>query len=110
MDNITYDDFRKLDLRVGRIESAEEVPGADKLYKLMVDIGSETRQMVAGIKPHYKTEELVGRKVVVLTNLEPRVIRGVESRGMVLAASSPDQKEIVITALERDIAPGSIVK
>ena len=109
MDNISFADFQKLDIRVGEIKSAEEVEGADKLYKLMVDLGGEERQLVAGIKPYYPKEELPGKKVLVLANLEPRVIRGVESRGMVLCAHTEDRGQLTCTTVERDIAPGSKV-
>lgn len=109
MDNITFADFQKLDIRVGEIKSAEEIEGADKLYKLMVDLGGEERQLVAGIKPYYPKEELVGKKVLVLANLEPRTIRGVESRGMVLCAHNEDRSQLACTVPERDVAPGSKV-
>jgi methionyl-tRNA synthetase len=106
---ITIDDFAKLDLRVGVVESAERIAGADKLLKLRVDLGSETRQVLAGIALAYAPEELVGRKVVVVANLAPRKMRGLESAGMILAASGPDDKPILCTFAE-EIAPGSRVK
>lgn len=109
MENITFADFQKMDIRVGQIKAAEDVPGADKLYKLMVDIGGEERQMVAGIKPYYAKEELPGKKVLVLVNLEPKTIRGVESRGMVLCAHTEDKSQLVCTSVEKDIAVGSKV-
>ncbi len=84
---IGIEDFAKVELRVGVVKSAEKVAGADKLLKVMVDIGDEVRQVLAGIAPSYAPEELVGRKVVVVTNLAPRKMRGVESNGMLLAAS-----------------------
>ena len=77
-------------MRVGQVKSAERVAGADKLLKLMVDIGDEVRQIVAGIATAYEPEKLVGRKVVVVVNLQPRKLRGVESNGMIVAASAPD--------------------
>lgn len=85
---ITYEDFQKLDLRIANIISAEKVEGADKLLKLQVDLGEEKRQLVAGIALQYKPDALVGKQVVVVTNLEPRVLRGVESQGMALAADA----------------------
>jgi methionyl-tRNA synthetase len=109
MENISFADFQKLDIRVGEIKTAEDVPGADKLYKLMVDIGGEERQMVAGIKLYYPKEELPGKKVLVLANLEPKTIRGVESRGMVLCAHTEDRSQLTCTTVERDIASGSKV-
>jgi methionyl-tRNA synthetase len=106
MDNITFDDFAKMDLRVAEIKACEDVEGADKLYKLTIDIGEE-RTIVAGIKLHYTKEELVGKKIAVITNLEPRKLRGIESHGMLLAASSEDKSAVVLLTLDRDIAPGA---
>jgi methionyl-tRNA synthetase len=83
---VTFEEFQKLDIRTGKVLSAEPVPKSNKLLKLMVDIGSETRQIVAGMQQFYKPEELVGKDVVVVTNLAPAKIFGVESNGMVLAA------------------------
>lgn len=101
-------DFAKLDLRVAQITEAEKVEGADRLLKLQVDLGTEKRQIVAGIAPHYPPQELVGKKVVVVANLKPAVIRGVESRGMLLAAS--DTNTLAILTPARDVAVGSKVK
>jgi len=107
---ITIDDFAKVELRVGVVKSAETIQGADKLLKVMVDIGDEVRQVLAGIALAYAPEELVGRKVVVVTNLAPRKMRGQESNGMLLAASDgPDGKPVLVTFAE-EIAPGSKVK
>jgi methionyl-tRNA synthetase len=97
---ISIDDFAKVELRVGQVKSAEKVAGADKLLKLMVDIGSEVRQIVAGIAIAYQPEELVGRKVVIVANLAPRKLRGVESNGMIVAASTPDGKPVLCTFTE----------
>jgi methionyl-tRNA synthetase len=83
---ISIDEFRKLDLRVGRIVTAEKITGADKLLKLSVDIGTETRQVVAGIATKYAPDQLIGKSVIVVANLKPAVIRGIESQGMILAA------------------------
>lgn len=107
MDNITFDEFKKLDLRVGEIKTAEEIPGADKLYKLSVDLGGEVRELVAGIKLYYEKDPLIGRKIVVLTNLEPRTIRGITSHGMLLAASNEDKSSLAVLALEKDLPNGS---
>ena len=107
---IGIEDFAKIELRVGVVKSAEKVAGADKLLKVMVDIGDEVRQVLAGIAPAYAPEELVGRKVVVVTNLAPRKMRGVESNGMLLAASAgPDGKPVLCTFAE-DIPAGAKVK
>ena len=83
---IGIEDFAKVEMRVGQVKSAERVAGADKLLKIMVDVGEEVRQVVAGIAESYAPESLVGRKVVLVVNLAPRKLRGVESNGMVLAA------------------------
>jgi len=109
-EKITIDDFAKVELRVGVVKSAERIPKADKLLKVMVDIGDEVRQVLAGIAAAYAPEDLVGRKVVVVTNLAPRKMRGLESNGMLLAASAgPDGKPVLCTFAE-EIAPGSKVK
>ncbi len=107
---ITIDDFAKVELRVGVVKSAEKVQGADKLLKVMVDIGDEVRQVLAGIALAYAPEQLVGRKVVVVTNLAPRKMRGQESNGMLLAASDgADGKPVLVTFAE-DIPAGAKVK
>jgi len=107
---ITIDDFAKVELRVGVVKSAEKVAGADKLLKVMVDMGDEVRQVLAGIAMAYAPEDLVGRKVVIVANLAPRKMRGVESNGMLLAASAgPDGKPVLCTFAE-DIPAGAKVK
>jgi methionyl-tRNA synthetase len=107
---ITIDDFSKVELRVGVVKSAEKVQGADRLLKVMVDIGDEVRQVLAGIALAYGPEELVGRKVVVVTNLAPRKMRGQESNGMLLAASDgADGKPVLVTFAE-EIPAGAKVK
>jgi methionyl-tRNA synthetase len=87
MDIVTIDDFKRIDLRVAEIKAAERVEGTDKLMKLVIDVGDETRTLVAGIAQHYQPAQMVGRRIVVLANLQPRTLRGVESKGMLLAAS-----------------------
>ncbi|MGZ5439562.1 MAG: methionine--tRNA ligase subunit beta, partial [Candidatus Aminicenantales bacterium] len=109
MDIITYDEFRRMDLRVAQILEAERVPGATKILKLKIDIGTEQRQMIAGVAETYTPEELVGRKLIVIVNLKPAVIRGIESQAMLLAAITPDNKA-VIPFFDRDIQAGAIVK
>jgi methionyl-tRNA synthetase len=109
MDIITYDEFKRMDLRVAHILAAERVPGATKILKLQVDIGTEKRQMVAGIAETYTPEELVGKKLIVIVNLKPAVIRGIESQAMLLAAITPDNKAL-IPFFDRDIAAGAVVK
>jgi methionyl-tRNA synthetase len=97
---IAIEDFAKVEMRVGQVKTAERVPGADKLLQLQVDIGDEVRQIVAGLALAYKPEQLVGRKVVVVTNLQPRKLRGVESNGMIVAASLPDGSPVLAGFLE----------
>jgi methionyl-tRNA synthetase len=106
---IGIEDFAKVEMRVGLVKSAERVAGADKLLKLMVDIGDEVRQVVAGIATVYEADKLVGRKVVVVTNLQPRKLRGVESNGMILAASAPDGSPVLAAFLE-DVPVGARLK
>ena len=108
-DTISFDDFRKIKLRVGRVTEAGEHPNADKLLVLTVDLGDEQRQLCAGLKGHYTPEQLVGRNLIVVTNLAPRTMRGVESQGMLLAASSADHSEVIFLTPESDIAAGSSV-
>jgi len=105
---ISIDEFRRLELRVGRVATAEKVAGADKLLKLSVDIGTETRQVVAGIATKYSPEQLIGKSVILVVNLKPAVIRGIESRGMILAAGEKEV-EALATFLE-PVQPGSRVK
>ncbi|MGH9738571.1 MAG: methionine--tRNA ligase [Candidatus Acidiferrales bacterium] len=107
---IAIEDFAKIELRVGVVKSAERIPKADKLLKVMVDIGDEVRQVLAGIALAYAPEELVGRKVVVVTNLAPRKMRGLESNGMLLAASAGADGNPVLCTFAEEIAPGSKVK
>ena len=97
---IGIEDFAKVEMRVGLVKTADRVPGADKLLQLQVDIGDEVRQIVAGLALAYKPEQLVGRKVVVVTNLQPRKLRGVESNGMIVAASLPDGAPVLAGFLE----------
>ena len=97
---IGIEDFAKVELRVGEVKSAEKVAGADKLLKLLVDIGDEVRQIVAGIAVAYQPEELLGRKVVIVANLAPRKLRGVESNGMIVAASTAEGKPVLCTFTE----------
>ena len=107
---ITFEDFKKVELKVAEIKAVEDIPRADKIYKIVVDLGDEQRELVAGIKLHYPDKEsLIGKKVAVVTNLEPRALRGVTSQGMILAASTPDKSSVVILTLEKDIPNGSTI-
>ena len=107
-DTITIDDFMKVKLRVGRVLEAEKVAGADKLLKLIVDIGTEKRTVLAGIALVYAPEALVGRSVVVVVNLAPRKMRGVESQGMILAAD--DSGRPIVVGFESEVPPGAVVR
>ena len=107
--DIQYDDFDKLDLRVGKILEAEKVPKADKLLKLIVDLGFEKRTILSGIAEYYQPEELVGKLVTVVANLAPRKIRGIESQGMLLMAGN-DFGKLYSVGPEQSIEPGSVVK
>ena len=108
--NIAFDDFAKLDLRVGTIVAAERVPKADKLLKLAIDIGEpQPRTVVSGIAMHYAPEQLPGQQVVLVANLEPRKMRGVESQGMVLMAEDPAGKLVFVQPKEA-IGPGAEVR
>jgi methionyl-tRNA synthetase len=106
---ITIDDFAKIDLRVGVVKVAERVPKADKLLRLEIDIGSEVRQVVAGIAEAYAPETLIGRKVVIVANLAPRKLRGLESNGMIVAASLEGGKPVLAGFLE-DVPVGARLK
>ena len=106
---VSIQDFERFELRVGQIKTVEPHPNADKLLVLKVDLGEPVeRQLVAGIKLYYKPEELVGRKIIVIANLAPAVLRGVESQGMLLAAVNEGQ--VVILVPEKDIPVGSRVR
>ncbi len=105
----TIEDFRKIELRIGQIKEANDHPNADKLLVLLLDLGEgRTKQVVAGIKGSYAKESLPGKFVVVVDNLEPALLRGVESQGMILAGS--DESGITVVVPERPLKLGSIVK
>ena len=107
---IEYEDFAKVEFRVGKVLEAERVPKADKLLRLQVDLGDEQRQILAGIAEQFEPETLVGKSVVVVANLAPRKLRGFESQGMILAASSPDGPPLGLVTIDADVPPGSVVK
>ncbi|MCK4341533.1 MAG: methionine--tRNA ligase subunit beta [Phycisphaerae bacterium] len=106
---IQFNDFLKLDLRVGTVTQAEAHPNADKLIVLQVDLGAEQRQLIAGLRGYYEPEALVGKQIIFVTNLAPRMMRGMESKGMLLAAVTEDQSEVIFLTPERAIAPGTRV-
>jgi methionyl-tRNA synthetase len=105
---IDIDDFAKLDLRVGKVLTAEAVEKTDKLLKLTIDIGVEKRTVVSGIAQHYKSEEIVGKYVTLIANLKPRKMRGIESNGMILMAE--DSGKLVFISALNEIAPGSTIR
>ncbi len=110
MDKILFDEWKKMEMRVGLILEVERVPDTDKLYKLQIDIGEAgRRQIVSGLVPFYKEEELKGKKVVVLANLKPAKFKGVESNGMLLCAENEIEGTCVLLSVDKDIKIGSLV-
>ena len=105
---IQYDDFAKLELKTGTVTACEKVEKADKLLKLEVDLGTEKRIIVSGIALHYKPEDVVGKQVIVVTNLAPRKMKGIESQGMILTAEDHDGK-LQLLKPENMVSPGSNV-
>ncbi|MBN1869713.1 MAG: methionine--tRNA ligase subunit beta [Candidatus Omnitrophica bacterium] len=105
---ISIEEFKKMELIIAQVKEVKEHPNADRLYVMKVDTGSEERQLVAGIRTHYTPEQLIGRRVVLVANLEPATIRGETSEGMVLAAS--DENGISVLSPDKDVALGSRVK
>lgn len=110
-EKIGIEDFAKVEMRVGQIKTAERIVGADKLLKLTVDIGTEIRQICAGIAQYYEPEKLIGRKVAVVVNLAPRKLRGVESNGMIVAASvGPEGRPVLAGFPDEDVEIGARLK
>lgn len=105
---ISFEDFQKLDLRTGKISEAKKIEGADKLLKLIVDIGEEQRQIVAGIAEYYSPQDLKGKQIIVLCNLEPKEIKGVKSEGMLLAVDS--KNGVVLIVPEKNVNEGEKVR
>ena len=105
---VTFDDFKKLDIKIGTVTAADKVEGADKLIRLELDLGGEHRQVVAGMATTYTPEEFVGKQVPILVNLEPRKLRGVESQGMILAVDV-DGKPVLLLP-DKEVPPGSVVR
>ena len=108
MENINFEEFQKIDLRIGKIIEAEKIEGADKLLKLKVDLGEEKRQLVAGIAKFYQPEDLIGKEIVVVANLEPKILRGVESQGMLLAADVEGKP--VLLKPDQEVPPGTKIR
>jgi methionine--tRNA ligase beta chain len=105
---ITYDDFMKLDIRIGTVTVAEKIAGTDKLIRLEIDLGAERRQVVAGMATTYNTEEFIGKQVPVLVNLEPKKLRGIESHGMILAVDVSGRPFLLLP--DREVPAGSVVR
>lgn len=105
MEDVSYKDFAKLDLKVGTIVQIDDVRGADKLYKLTVEIGSEKRTLVAGLGPYYQKVDLHGKQIVVITNLQPKTIKGITSHGMLLAAQ--DGSIVSVLRPDKRVSSGS---
>ena len=104
---IEFGDFEKVDLRVAEIKKVEEINGADKLWKLELDVGELGERVIcAGIKEHYSEDGLVGKKIILVANLAPRKMRGVESQGMLLAASTDEHGKVVLLTVDKDIENG----
>lgn len=108
-EKISYEEFRKIQFKTATVKKVENHPNADKLYILTIDLGQETRQIVAGIKPYYKPEELEGKQIIVVANLEPVKLRGVESNGMLLAADDGNGKVVLLTT-DKKIENGSEIR
>jgi methionyl-tRNA synthetase len=108
-ETIQFDDFTKLEIRTAKVLEAYDHPNADKLIVLKIDLGTEQRQICAGLRGHYEAASLVGRNIVVVVNLAPRMMRGVESKGMLLAASKADYSKIILLQPDADIEPGTTV-
>ncbi len=108
-ETISFDDFVKVKLRVGKVIEAADHPNADKLLVLKVDLGDEQRQICAGLKGVYTPEQLLGKNLIIVANLSSRMMRGVESQGMLLAASDADHTQTVTLTTSEDIPPGAFV-
>lgn len=106
---INYDDFAKLELKVATVVECKVHPNADKLLVLQIELGEEKRQICAGLRAHYQPEQLVGKQVVVVANLEPRTMRGEVSQGMLLAASDPASGRVIVISPTENVAAGSKV-
>jgi len=105
---VEFSDWEKLDLRVAQIIEVEEIKRADKLYKLTLDVGELGKRIIcAGMKPYYSKEDLKGKKIIYFQNLKPRKMRGIESQGMLLAASTKNHEKVVLISPEKDIEVGS---
>lgn len=109
MSEVSFEQFKEIELRSAKILEAEEIPGADRIWKLLVDVGSEKKQIVAGIKLYYSKESLIGKSIVLLNNLKPSTIRGIESKGMLLAAKDAQSSSLALITLDKEMPPGSLI-
>ena len=120
MSEVSLADFKKSEIRTAKVLEVSEIPGADRLWKLKVDVGTGVKEIVAGIKSFYSREQLLGKSIIILNNLEPSVIRGVQSQGMLLAASmvvkpadpaagTKEERRLTVLTLDADFPPGSLV-
>lgn len=107
---ISLQEFKRLDLRVGQICEAEPIPGAHRLLKVQVDLGQEQRTLVAGLAAFYSPQQLIGLKVIVVANLEPATIRGVQSQGMMLGAGCSDGEDVALLTINKDVPIGTPVE
>ena len=105
---ISFEEFKKMDLRVAKIIEVEKVEGSENLLKLQIDLGKEIRQIIAGIAKYYRPEDLIGKEIVVISNLEPKIIFGLESKGMLLAADNEGEPVLLIP--EKEVPPGTKVR
>lgn len=105
----SFEDFSKLELRVAKVMECEPVEGSDKLYKLTLRVGGEPRVIASGIAKHYAPDELLGKKIILVANLEPKTIRGIESRGMLLAAEDGKGKLCLATVDDGEMEDGAVV-
>ncbi|MEK6897365.1 MAG: hypothetical protein AABW93_02450 [Nanoarchaeota archaeon] len=112
VETIKFSEWQKLDIRTAKILKAEEIEGADKLYRLSVDLGKELgkRTLVAGIKPYYKKEQLKNKTCIIFTNLEPKAIKGIESKGMLLASVNEDSSMVCLLQPDSGMDPGSKIR
>src|SRR3989344_2997183 len=106
---VNSSDWQKLDLKVGQIIEVEDIENADKLYKLTINLGDKKQVVCAGIKQYYEKKELKNKKIILFANLEPKIIRGIKSEGMLLAAGSQEKNKCVLISPEKDIEVGSRV-
>ena len=106
---ISLSEFKGIDLKVAKIIEAEKIENSEKLLRLKIDLGAEERQLVAGIARNYQEQDLIGKEIIVITNLEPRKILGIESQGMLLAARDIKTDKIVLLTPDKDITPGSLI-